>query len=482
MNIKLVIRTSAILMLIIAGFLSIPMLLSLYYHEKGTFLPFFLVIISMLLCSGLILRYIKKGQDSFLSTRDSFIVVTFSWIIFAFIGALPSYFSNAIPSFTDAYFEAMSGFTTTGATILNNIEILPKSILFWRALTHWLGGMGIVVLAVAILPLLGMGGLQLISVESPGPSVDRLTSKITETAKILWMMYLGYTILETILLLLGGMTLFDALTHTFATVSTGGFSVKNSSVGHYNSAYIDTVITIFMLLSGLNFALQYKLFTGNLIEWKKNNECKVYLGIALVATLLIAFNVQSIYHSFSQSLRYASFQVASILTTTGFTTVDYEKWPYFSQMIIFLLMCIGGCSGSTSGGVKVIRIVTLFKQFINELKYLLHPRGVFLLVVNGKVVKKDVVYAISGFCTLYVFLALIGTLLISTCNLNLTSSLSTALSMLGNIGPGFDAIGPSYNVAFFPAHIKWFLSFLMMVGRLELYSVLVLFMPIFWKR
>ncbi len=481
MNILLIIRTLAIIILILAIALMFPALMTIYYQEQNTKETFFILIAVMVTISLLALQWTKKSKNTKLSMRDSFLVVTLTWVVASLFGACPYYFSNAIPSYTDAFFDTMSGFTTTGATILSNIEALPHSLLFWRAQTHWLGGMGIVVLAVAVLPLLGIGGLQLIAAEAPGPTVDRLTPRITSTAKILWMMYIGYTCIETVLLICCGMSWFDAVTHSFATIATGGFSPKNASVGFYNSATIDMIITIFMVLSGISFALQYKILTGQFQEARKNDEYKVYLAIFFTATLIMTYNLQPYYKTYAEAFRYASFQVASILTTTGFATADYEQWPHLSQAIILLLMFFGGCAGSTSGGIKIIRIITVIKQAFNEMKYLLHPRGLFLLTVNDKPIKKDVVYAISGFVSMYITLVLFTTLIVATHNHDITTAFTTALTTIGNIGPGFNSVGPTKNFAFYPAYIKWYLSFIMMVGRLEIYSVLVIFMPIFWQ-
>jgi len=399
------------------------------------------------------------------------------------IGCLPFYLSEAIPSFTDAFFETMSGFTTTGASILTDIESMPKAFLFWRSLTHWLGGMGIVVLTVAIFPLLGIGGLQLIKAEAPGPSVDKITPKIAGTAKILWIIYIFLTIMQTGLLMAGGLNLFDALTHTFGTLATGGFSPKNTSVGYYNSPYVDWITTIFMLMAGMNFILYFKLVTGQFHSILKNSEFKAYIGIFAVSTGIAAFSLYGkTYETISESIRYSGFQVASILTTTGFATADFEKWPMLAQIILFIVMFVGGCSGSTGGGIKVIRIITLFKQGINEMKLLIKPRGIFSIRIDGKVVSKKLVYAISGFVLLYVFLLLLTTAVVSSGEYDIVTSLSASLVTLGNIGPGFGLIGPADNYSFFQDYIKWFLSFAMMAGRLEIYTVLVLFLPAFWRK
>jgi len=350
-------------------------------------------------------------------------------------------------------------------------------------LTHWLGGMGIVVLTVAILPLLGVGGLQLVKAEAPGPTVDKITPRIAETAKYLWYIYLGMTVVETLLLMGGGMNFLDSLIHTFGTLATGGFSTKNGSIEHFNSAYIDWVITFFMVAAGMNFVLHFRLLTGQGRSLLKNSELKAYLLIFVTATLTIAWilNLQ-VYPAFKDALRYSAFQVASILTTTGFVSDNYEAWPHVAQAVLFLLMFVGGCSGSTGGGIKVIRLVTLFKQAVNEMKYLIHPKAIFPLRLSGRVVPKNIVYAISGFFFLYINILLLVTLAVCLSGVDLLSALTTALATVGNIGPGFGLVGPTKNYAHFADPIKWLLSFAMLAGRLELYTVLVLFTPIFWKR
>ena len=344
--------------------------------------------------------------------------------------------------------------------------------------------MGIVVLTVAIFPLLGTGGFQLVKAEAPGPTVDKVAPRITETAKILWFIYLGMTGVETVLLMFGGMDLFDALTHTFGTMATGGFSPKNASVGYYQSSYIHIVITVFMILAGVNFILYHKLLMGNLRTIRRNSELKAYLGIFVVALIIIGINPyrSGVYGSFGTSLRYAGFQAASILTTTGYATANFDAWPEISKIVLFLLMFIGGSSGSTGGGIKVMRIVTLFKLGVNELKYLIHPRGVFNIRMNGVPLKKDILYVISGFFFLYFLMLLLTTFVVATAGNDIVTSFSTALVSLGNIGPGFGKIGPTLNYAFMPDYVKWFLSFIMALGRLELYTILVLFTRRFWNR
>lgn len=485
MNFRHLFTVISVILLIVAFFMIFPVLFGLRYGEARE-VRIFLVCQAIITVFSLILYVIASSgkRDGSIGVREGFLLVTLSWILVSLFGALPFRLSGAIPSFTDAFFETMSGFTTTGASILTAIEPLPRSMLFWRSLTHWLGGMGIVVLTVALLPLLGTGGLQMLKAEAPGPTVDKVTPKITATAKILWFIYLGLTLVETLLLMLGGMDLFDSLTHSFGTMATGGFSPKNSSVGFYPSPWIHWVITIFMILAGVNFILYFKLLTGRLGDLARNTELKAYLFIFFLATAGISTVLYQAgtYRSFGEGLRHAGFQVASILTTTGYATTDYELWPALSQGILFALMFIGGCSGSTGGGIKVVRIVTLLKQGLNEMRYLAYPRGVFSIRIDGKGVRKHFVYTVSGFFFLYIFLLLLTSLVTASSGSDLITSFSTALATVGNIGPGFGGVGPADNYAAFPAYVKWFLSFAMMAGRLELYTVFILFTPRFWQR
>ena len=482
MHIGLVFRIVSILLLIVSFFMLFPILFALYYQEQYM-IPYFLIPILMILVFSVSVLFLTRRTAKTLSTKDGFLLVALSWVCSVLFSSLPFYLSGAIPHFADAFFETMSGYTTTGASILTDIESLTKSILFWRSLTHWLGGMGIVVLTIAIFPLLGIGAYQLMKAEAPGPTLDKITPKIAETAKILWFIYLGLTVAETLLLMMGGMNLFEALTHTFGTLATGGFSPKNKSVGHFDSAYIDIVITAFMIMAGMNFVLYYRLITGNLKKVFANLEMKVYLGIFLAATLIIAVDLYGKqYDTFGLSLRYAGFQTASILTTTGYATADFATWPLFAQTVLFIIMFVGGCSGSTGGGIKVIRIVALFKQGFNEMKYLVYPRGIFSIKLNGETLKKDTIYTISGFFFLYFFMLMITTFVVASGGNDIVTSLVSALVTVGNIGPGFGKIGPTKNYAFYPDYIKWFLSFAMLVGRLEVYTILVIFTPKFWRK
>ena len=483
MNIKLVLRMLSVILVIISGFMIIPAFIAVLYNESDALYAILITIAIPIVIFFTIRVLQKKESVNKITHKDGFLFVTLSWAMASFIGALPYYISGAIPQFTDAYFEAMSGFTTTGATILSNIEAMPVSLLFWRSLTHWLGGMGIVVLTVAVLPVLGIKGLQLIVAEAPGSKVDKLTARVTETAKILWIIYFVLTVIVTILLLIGGMPLIDAVTHAFSTVATGGYSIKSGSIAYYNSAYIEAVITCFMVICGINFSLHFWIISGNYKNISRDSELKGYLAIFFAATLIITSETFGTnYSSMGESIRYASFQVASIMTTTGFATADYEQWSFLSRTVLFVLMCVGGCSGSTSGGIKVIRLVALLKQGLNEMKYLLHPRGVFILRMNGNQVKKDAIYAISGFFFMYILLAIITTLVVASAGVDFETSFSAAFATIGNVGPGLGSVGPKGNYQFFPSYVKWWLSFAMLAGRLELYTVLIILSRNFWRK
>lgn len=479
-NTNLVVRFVVILLLIVSGIMLTPIAWAFVDGETGTIAAFLIPITAMGVIGAAILTMTGRDYDE-VSTRDGFLMVTLGWLAVSLYGAVPFYLSGEIPSYVDAFFETMSGFTTTGASILTDIEALPRSLLFWRSLTHWLGGMGIIVLTVAIFPILGIGGLQLLKAEAPGPRVDKLTPKVTETAKILWLSYLFLSGLQTLLLLFGGLNLFEALTHTFGTMATGGFSPNGASVGHYDSAYVDVVVTIFMVLAGINFVMYYKIATRRYTSILRDTELHTYLAIFGVVTVVTTIGLIPHYGTIGRSLRYAAFQVASILTTTGYATDDFAAWPYLPQIMLFVLMFIGGSSGSTGGGIKVVRIVTMVKQGWNEMRYLVYPRGVFAIRLSGERLRKDIVYAITGFVMLYMVLLLISTIVVAAAGNDILTAMTTALATLGNIGPGFGRIGPALNYAFFPDWLKVYLSFIMMLGRLEIYTVLVLFTARYWR-
>ncbi len=479
MNWRIILKFLSILILIVSVFMILPLSFSIYYSDNAYF-GFIISIIIGAIIGILGLSLIKDNENKILSKKGGFLLVTLSWIVIAIFGSIP-YMISMHMSITNSFFETMSGFTTTGASILTDIESVPKSILFWRSLTHWLGGMGIIVLSVAVLPMLGIGGMQLIKAEAPGPTVEKISPRIAETAKYLWLVYFLLSAIETILLLFGGMNLFDALTHTFGTMATGGFSTKNTSVAYFHSAYIDFIITVFMFIAGMNFSLHFKILTGKFKAFK-DEELRFYALLTTIAILVVSLNILNKYGNFFEALRYGSFQVVSIMTTTGYATADYTRWPYFSQAILFLLMFVGGCSGSTGGSIKVIRILILLKQSINELKYHIHSKGIFTLTMNGQLIRKNIVYLISSFFFLYITTFFITALLISMFNIDLLTSLSASAAALGNIGPGFGLVGPSLNYNFLPAAVKWILSFAMLIGRLEIYTVFVIFMKNFWVK
>ena len=483
MNFSTILKPLIIILFFVALCMSAPFLIALYYDEPAALKSFFSVMISVASVCAVIFYFLRNIPIHRIAIRESFVLVALCWFSISFISALPFYVSGAIPNFSEAFFETVSGFSTTGATILTDIEALPKSMLFWRSLTHWLGGMGIIVLAVAVLPLLGIGGLQLLKAEAPGPTVDKVSPRISETAKILWGIYIGMTIVEAMLLNFAGMSYFDAFVHAFSTVSTGGFSSKGDSIAAFKSPLIEWIIIVFMVLSGASFTMHYKLITGRACQIFKSTELKVYLIIIFIVSSLVCLNLYSknIY-SFSNSVRYAFFQVSSILTTTGFATADYEMWPNFAQFLIFMLMFFGGCSGSTSGGIKIIRIITLMKLAINELKYLVHPKAIMTIFIDGNVVKKDMVYSISAFVFLYMCMVLFTTFVCAVSGEDLLTSFTTAMTTVGNVGPGFGKIGPTENFHFFADWTKWFLSASMIIGRLEVFTVMVIFTRTFWKK
>lgn len=420
--------------------------------------------------------------DRDLQPREGFAVVTFGWIALSLFGALPFVLSGAIPSFTDAFFETMSGFTTTGASILTDIEALPHGILFWRSLTHWIGGMGIIVLSLAILPFLGVGGMQLFSAESPGPVVDKLTPRITETAKILWGVYVLLSVAEAALLMLGGMDLFESLCHTFGTMATGGFSTRNASVGAY-SPYIQYVIIVFMILAGTSFALHYRCLRGDWRAFLRSHEFLFYLSIIGVASVAIgAYTVRHYWGDPELAFRATLFQVVSILTTTGFGSEDYEQWSWTCQFILFTLMFVGGCAGSTGGGMKVYRVHLLLKAVLVEITRLIHPRAVVPVRLGGSPVPREVVANVLGFFVLFILVFVVGVLVMAEMGLDMPTSFGAVAASLGNIGPGLGGVGPTDNYSAIPAAGKWFLSLLMLMGRLEIYTVIVLFAPGTWRR
>ncbi|NND72375.1 MAG: TrkH family potassium uptake protein [Rhodothermales bacterium] len=496
LNLKAVFGVMGALLFFLGIALLMPGIVGLIYSESVSWTFFVTAVGSMVVGGGLFRGFASDRKD--LKVREGFAVVALAWLVLSIIGAIPFVLSGVLETYTDAFFETMSGFTTTGATILGGagnpaIEDIPRSFLFWRSLAHWIGGMGIIVLTLAILPVLGVGGMQLFKAEVPGPSADKLTPRIRDTAKQLWIIYVGITVAQ-IVLLLPVMSVFDAVNHAFATMATGGFSTRNGSVGDFGSAYVEWIITLFMILAGVNFALHFRILRGEIGSVFRNTELKVYLSIVAVATVLLtislwdstAFLVQGEdgqrIASLGEAVRVAAFQASAIITTTGFATADYELWSALGIGVIFALFFVGGMAGSTGGGMKVVRHVLLFKNSFREIKKLIHPSAVIPIRLSGKVVSADVMRNVLSFAVLYLALLVVGTIVLSFLGLDLLTGLGAAISSVGNVGPAFGTLGPAENYAHLPALAKWVLALMMMAGRLELFTVLILFFPTFWRR
>lgn len=458
----------------------IPIIVALVYAEYSV-IPAFAITLgaSILLFLAFFLPF--RNRKITLSTRSTFVVVAGAWLSASLMGAVPIYLSGCNISLTNAIFESISGFTTSGATVIDDVEALPHAINMWRCMTHWLGGMGIVTLTVALLPLLGVGGFQLIKAETTGPEKGKVTPKITTTAKVLWMIYFAFTVVETLLLKIFGMNWFDAIAHSFSTLGTGGFSTKNTSIAYFDSAAIDAVITVFMFLAGINFSLFFYIIARKPEEVKSNTEFKTYAGLFITIVLAASLCLLPKYHNFFTALRYSSFQIASLTSTTGFGTSDYTLWPVPAQFFCFLVFFIGGCSGSTSGGIKVVRWVILFKQAGNEIRRMLHPHGIFTVRLNGRPGRKDIVFNVAAFLFVYLLLVAVTTFIGSFAGLDILSSFTGALSMVGNVGPAFGQLGPSHTYSFLPDFLKWWYCFAMLAGRLELYTMIIFFVPAYWE-
>jgi trk system potassium uptake protein len=484
MHLRIVARFNGLLVFFLGLFMGFPLAVSLASNDGGAFA----LSAAMAITSGSgLLLYLsnlnRKETEPVLNHRDGVVIVSTGWLLAGIFGALPYLLSGAIPNFTNACFESVSGFTTTGATILGNIEDLPGGILLWRSQTQWLGGMGIIVLSIAILPYLGVGGMQLYKAEVPSPVVDRLKPRISDTAKALWKVYLLITGVEILLLVAGRMSLFEAVCHTFSTMPTGGFSPKNVSIAYYRSAYFDIVITVFMLIAGINFSLHYKALKGNPLVFHRDPECKLFLWIAIACTALVALDIYgSVYESLSTAFRHAAFQVSSILTTTGFITQDYERWPAFSRHILLICMFLGGMAGSTGGGIKIMRIMLMAKHSYKQILGIIHPHAVFTVKLGGRAVPREVIGGIWGFFNLYLGLFLSATLVMASLGLDFVSAFGSVVACISNVGPGFGIVGPVENYLSIPAAGKWVLMFCMLLGRLEIYTLLVLLVPEFWRK
>ena len=493
LNYKIIFHFLGLLLLFNGGFMLLSALVSLIYKDGVTFQIFLAGIITLLV--GVVSMVFTRRHKKEINKREGYIVVSFGWVIMSLSGTLPYVLTESIPSFTNAFFETMSGYTTTGASILNDIEAVPKGILFWRSLTHWIGGMGIIVLAIAILPLLGIGGMQLFAAEAPGPSADKLHPRITDTAKRLWLIYFGYTAAETLLLSVAGMSFFDAINHSLCTLSTGGFSTKNASIAYWNGQpLIQYIIILFMFLAGTNFVLSYFAFKGRIQKVIHDEEFKLYFKFIAIFTIIAAVIIyfradiskSSIVHPMvwgeaESAFRHGLFQVLSVITTTGFVTADYTLWTPFLIVLFFGLMFLGGSAGSTSGGVKVVRHLILIKNSFLEFKRTLHPNAIIPVRYNNKAINRFIVFNVLAFFILYMLSFIIGALVFSMFEIDFKSAIGLSASTLGNVGPALGDFGPVNNYAALPPLAQWWACFLMLIGRLELFTVLILFTPFFWR-
>ncbi len=498
LNIKIILQMMGILLLFNGGFMLISALVSLYFKDGAVQGIFYAGIITVFI--GALLQFSTKGFKKQIKKREGYLVVALGWITMSLSGALPYILTGSIPSLTNAFFETMSGYTTTGASILNDIEAMPKSILFWRSTTHWIGGMGIIVLAIAILPLLGIGGMQLFAAEAPGPSSDKLHPRITDTAKRLWFLYMGLTLSQAILLKFAGMGFFDAINHAMSTLSTGGFSTKNASIAYWNNKpLIQYIIIFFMFVAGTNFVLSYYAVKGKFSKYLHDEEFKYYtlaiIGFTIVSTLVVyhyaevttyTTDIQLIAHpkiwgELESSFRHSLFQVLAVVTTTGFVSADFTIWSPFLTVLFFIMMFLGASAGSTAGGVKFVRHIIMIKNGFLEFKRTIHPNAIIPVRFNNKSVTRGIVFNIMAFFILYLIIFAIGALVFSFLGIDYLTSMGASASSLGNVGPAFGELSPVNNYDILPPFGKWWSSFLMLLGRLELFTVLIIFTPYFWK-
>ena len=479
----------------IEGILLVPaLLIAAYRQEVAPFHGFGITILAVL-AVGMLLLFLCSNRGNLregkwsshfggeIRAKEGFVITSLGWIVLSLFGALPFYISGAIPKFIDCWFETVSGFTTTGATILSEIETLPMSILYWRSFTHWIGGMGVLVFLLAIVPMSKGTGetFHLLRAESPGPSVGKLTPRLRHTARILYLIYIALTVVMVVFLLVGGMPLFDSITTAFGTAGTGGFAIKNASIAAYDSAYLQIVIGVFMLLFGINFNVFYLVLVGRAAQAFKSEELRLYLGIIGVSTLAISLNVLPLFSNFRDALHHSFFQVSSIITTTGFATVDFNLWPEFSRMLLVLLTVIGACAGSTGGGIKVARVVILWKALKSDMQKMLRPRTVKAVCVDGKILDDHVIKGVFSYMTAFVFVVLVSILLVSFENFDMETTVTAVITCIGNVGPGLGMVGPTGNYSAFSVFSKLVLTADMLIGRLEIFPMLLLFSPSTWK-
>ncbi|MDO4531532.1 MAG: TrkH family potassium uptake protein [Bacillota bacterium] len=480
MNYKMIAYVLGSLLRIEGLLLLIPTVLSFGYGEKPAQKAFLITVAACMIC-GTLIRH-REPENKSIYGREGFVVVALSWIVMSLFGSLPFYLSGTIHGFINCFFETVSGFTTTGASILTEIEGLPMSILFWRSFTHWIGGMGILVFMLAILPMGDERSMYMMKAEAPGPMVSKLVPKVKSTAKLLYTIYIVLTLIEMVLLLLGGMPLFDSVVNAFSTAGTGGFAILNSSIAGYDNAYFEYVITVFMLLFGVNFNLYYLLILRDFKNIWKNEELRYYLAIIVISVVLITGNILSLYPTFESAFRHAIFQVAAIITTTGFATANFDLWPEFSKTLIFCLTVLGACAGSTGGGLKVSRLIILLKLAYREIRHIVHPRSVNLIKLDGYKVEEDVIRGVTGYLVVYLVLLLGSFILVSFDNHDFTTSLTSVVTCLGNVGPGLGMVGPVENFSFFSGFSKLVLCFDMLLGRLEIFPIVMLFAPSIWRK
>ena len=479
MNRRIVFYTLGQIALVNGALLALPAVVALVYREEA-FISF-AITIAATVAAGLLLKIIAKPSNKLMYAREGFAIVSLAWLYMSAIGALPFVLSGEIPSFADSFFETVSGFTTTGASILTNVEVLSRSILFWRSLTHWIGGMGVLVFVMAILPNTTDRTMHILRAEMPGPVKGKLVPKASETAKILYLIYIAMTVIEIILLLLGGMPFFDSIVHSFGTAGTGGFGIKADSIASY-SPYLQWVITVFMLLFALNFNLYYLILIKKLRAVIKNTEMWCFAGIVFFSFMMITLNIHSMYERLGDAVRASAFQVASIISTTGYATADFNTWPTFSKGILLILMIVGGCAGSTGGGLKVSRVVILFKSIYRELRRMLNPRSVKVVSIDGRAVDEQTVSGTTIYFCIYMALLAVVFILLCLEPFDITTNLSAALACFNNIGPGLSRVGPAANYHEYSIFSKFLLSFAMLCGRLEIFPLLLSFNPRIWKR
>lgn len=484
-NLKLILKIQGSLLIVESIFLMSAFIVSLYFRE-AVWIDF-LFSAGIGLALGLTGFFVGWKALPDIGKREGSIIVTLTWLLFSLVGMLPFLFSGSIQSVPDAFFETMSGFTTTGASILNNIEELPYSILYWRSMTHWIGGIGIIVISMALLPIFGFSGMQLFSAESTGPTKDKIHPKISDTAKRLVAIYLVLTASEIVLLRIAGMGWFDSVCHSFGTIATGGFSTKQASIGHYNSPFIEYIIIFFMVFSGVNFALYYFFAKLKIYKVFKNEELRTFVLIILAFSVFLTlsqidFNKDFSWVSIESAIRNGLFITTSTISTTGFVTVDYNSWPAFTWYLIIILMLIGSSAGSTAGGMKVVRVLLVFKYSYFEFKRFIHPNAIFPVRYNGHLLPEVIIARVIAFSLLYFIIIFVGSTFLSFTGLGYVESLSGMVTCISDVGPGLGSIGPAYNFSHLPDISKWFLTFVMLVGRLEIFTVLLIFTPVFWKR